>query len=173
MSPLPSPIRGAFGSPASTSTNAVAITDKIYVKNHRQLSSQLETSIPKGAFKGATLDILFQGEGLEKLDDATRDRVLDFASDFLDCGCENNPYCGCPERKFIRYLLDLRAQGLGPDAIVDVMSDDYMLYAYSGDILSFLDSAVRTLEAAEGLAEVEGDRESLEEIRRTKRDLAK
>ncbi len=149
----------------------MAITDKIYVKNHRQLSSQLETNIPKGAFKGATLDVLFQGEGLEKLDDATRERVLDFAQDFLDCDCDNNPYCGCPERKFMRYLLELRAQGLGPDAIVDVMSDDYMVYAYPGDVLSFLDDAVRTLEAAEGLASVEGDEEKRDEIRRAKRDL--
>ncbi|RQH01208.1 DUF5814 domain-containing protein [Natrarchaeobius oligotrophus] len=151
----------------------MAITDKIYVKNHRQLSSQLETNIPKGAFKGATLDILFQGEGLEKLDDATRERVLDFASDFLDCGCDDNPYCGCPERKFMRYLLELRAQGLGPDAIVDVMSDDYMVYAYAGDVLSFLDDGVRTLEAAEGLARVDGAGEKADEIRREKRNLAK
>ncbi|WP_394740524.1 DUF5814 domain-containing protein [Natronococcus roseus] len=151
----------------------MAITDKIYVKNHRQLASQLETNIPKGAFKGATLDILFQGEGLEKLDEATQERVLDFSSDFLDCGCDNNPYCGCPERKFVRYLLELRAQGLGPDAIVDVMTDDYMVYAYSGDVLSFLDSGIRTLEAAEGLAEVEGTRETHEKIRQSKRDLAR
>jgi len=150
----------------------VAITDKIYVKNHRQLSSQLETHIPKGAFKGATMDVLFTGEGLEKLDEATRDRVLDFAEDFLDCDCDNNPYCGCPERKFMRYLLELRAQGLGPDAIVDVMSDDYMLYAYPGDVLSFLDSGVRTLEAVEELAAVEGDDEAREQARDTKRELS-
>lgn len=152
-------------------TGDVAITDKIYVKNHRQLCSQLETSIPKGAFAGATLDVLFQGEGLEKLDEATRDRVLDFASDFLDCACDTNPYCGCPERKFIRYLLELRAEGLGPDAIVDVMGDDYMVYAYSGDILSFLDDSVRTLEAAEGLARVEGAEKKQAAIRRAKNDL--
>ena len=150
----------------------MAITDKIYVKNHRQLSSQLDANIPKGAFKGATMDILFQGGGLEKLDDATRDRVLDFAEDFLDCDCDNNPYCGCPERKFVQYLLELRAQGLGPDAIVDVMSDDYMLYAYPGDILSFLDSGVRTLEAVEELAAVEGDEEAKEQARRKKRELS-
>jgi len=151
----------------------VAITDKIYVKNHRQLSSQLETNIPKGAFKGATLDVLFQGAGLEKLDDATRERVLDFATDFLDCGCQQNPYCGCPERKFMTYLLELRAQGLGPDAIVDVMSDDYMVYAYEGDILSFLDSGVRTLEAAEGLARVENEGEKADEIRQVKQNLSR
>jgi superfamily II helicase len=134
----------------------VAITDKIYVKNHRQLSAQLDTNIPRSAFSGAALDMLFQGENLAALDDATRDRVLDFAEDFLDCDCDTNPYCGHPEEKFVRYLLDLRAEGLDPEAMVDVMTDDYMVYAYSGDVLSFLDDAVRTLDAVEALAEVEG-----------------
>ncbi len=150
----------------------MAITDKIYVKNHRQISSQLETSLPKGAFKGATLDLLFTGGNIDKLDEATRDRVLDFAEDFLDCDCDQAPYCGHPERKFIRYLLELRAQGLGPDAIVDVMSDEYMVYAYSGDILSFLDQSVRTLEAVEALAAVEGDREATREASERKRELS-
>ncbi|WP_336134855.1 DUF5814 domain-containing protein [Natronomonas amylolytica] len=150
----------------------MAITDKIYVKNHRQLASQLETSFPKSAFSGATLDILFTGDGLAKLDDASRDRALDFAEDFLDCDCQSNPHCGCPQRKFIAYLLELRAEGLGPDAIVDVMGDDYMLYAYPGDILSFLDNGVRTLEAAEQLAEVDERKEMAEKIRRKKRELS-
>jgi superfamily II helicase len=150
----------------------VAITDKIYVKNHRQLSSQLETNIPKGAFKGATLDLLFRGDGLEKLDEATRERVLDFTEDFLDCDCDTNPYCGCAERKFMRYLLELREQGLGPDAIVDVMTDDYMVYAYSGDVLSFLDQSVRTLEAVEELADVEGDDEMERRARQKKESLS-
>ncbi len=143
----------------------MAITDKIYVKNHRQLVSQVETSFPKGAFKGATLDILFQGEGLSKLDEATRDRVLEFAEDFLDCDCQAAPHCGCPEEKFVRYLLELREQGLGPDGVVDVMGDDYMLYAYPGDVRSFLDDAVRDLEAIAALADVDGHREAAEAAR--------
>ena len=151
----------------------MAITDKIYIKNHQQLVSQLETSFPKGAFKGATMDILYQGDGLSNLDDATRDRILDFAEDFMDCDCEANPYCGCPERKFITYLLELREQGLGPDAIVDVMADDYMLYAYPGDVLSFLDSSVRTLEAAETLADVDDQHEAAKRLRETRENLVR
>ena len=150
----------------------MAITDKIYVKNHRQIGSQLETNIPKGAFKGATLDMLFQGDNLAQLDDTTQERVLDFAEDFLDCDCQSNPYCGCPERKFMRYLLELREQGMGPEAIVDVMTDDYMVYAYPGDVLSFLDDSVRTLEAVEELADVEGEREKAAEAREKKHTLS-
>ena len=151
----------------------MAITDKIYVKNHQQLVSQLETSFPKGAFKGATMDVLYQGKGLSKLNDATRDRILEFAEDFLDCDCQANPHCGCAERKFSRYLLELREQGLGPDAIVDVMGDDYMLYAYPGDVLSFLDSSVRTLEAAKALAEVDDRADAARETQRLKQNLVR
>ena len=150
----------------------MAITDKIYVKNHRQIGSQLETNIPKGAFKGATLDMLFQGQNLAQLDDTTQERVLDFAEDFLDCDCQSNPYCGCAERKFMRYLLELREQGLGPDAIVDVMTDDYMVYAYPGDVLGFLDDSVRTLEAVEELADVEGDDDAESTAHEKKRILS-
>ncbi|MFB6153969.1 MAG: DUF5814 domain-containing protein [Halodesulfurarchaeum sp.] len=148
----------------------MAVTDKIYVKNHRQLASQLEVSFPKNAFSGATLDLLFQGD-LEKLDEANRERVLDFAEDFLDCTCESNPYCGHPERKFVRYLLDLRAEGLDPESMVDVMSDEYMLYAYPGDLYSFLDDAVRTLEAVEDVASVEDHPNVARRAGERKRDL--
>ncbi len=139
------------------STGGVAITDKIYLKNHRQIVSQLDTQLPKSAFAGATIDVLYSGDGLSNLDSATRDRLLDFASDFLDCKDEAQLYSGYPERQFMQYLLELRAQGLGPDAIVDVMGADYQVYAYSGDVLTFLDDAVRTLEAAEDLARVDGN----------------
>jgi len=149
----------------------VAVTDKVYVKNHRQLQSQLETSFPKSAFAGATLDLLFTGDGIATLDEASRDRVLEFAEAFLDCDCQSRPHCGHPERKFLAYLLELRTQGLGPDAIVDVMGDDYLLYAYPGDVLSFLDDAVRTLEAAEELAEVDGREEATREAGDARRRL--
>ena len=150
----------------------VAITDKVYLKNHRQIVSQLDVNIPKGAFKGATIDVLYSGEGLTKVDDATRDRLLDFAEDFLDPENPDDLYTGYPERQFVRYLLELRAQGLGPDAIVDVMGDEYMLYAYPGDILSFLDNAVRTLEAAETLAEVEGNQKMERKMHRARKALS-
>jgi superfamily II helicase len=151
----------------------VAITDKIYLKNHRQIVSQLDANVPKGAFKGATMDVLYSGEGLSKVDDATRERLLDFAQDFLDPENPDDLYTGYPERQFVRYLLELRAQGLGPDAIVDVIGDDYMLYAYPGDVLSFLDDAVRTLEAVETLADVEGETEMAEKAARARKALTR
>ena len=149
----------------------MAITDKIYLKNHREIVSQLDVNIPKGAFKGATMDVLYSGEGLSKVDSATRDRLLDFAKDFLDPENPDDLYTGYPERQFVQYLLELRAQGLGPEAIVDVMGDEYMVYAYPGDVLSFLDDAVRTLEAVETLSDVEGDQEMARKAREARQAL--
>jgi superfamily II helicase len=151
-------------------TSVVAITDKIYLRNHRAIVSQLDTSIPKGVFNGATLELLYAGDGLAKLDDATRDRLVEFAGDFLDCEPEAI-YTGYPERRFVAYLLDLRAGGLGPDAIVDVMGEEYMLSAYPGDVRSFLDDAIRTLEAVETLADVEGASDVAREARETRAAL--
>jgi superfamily II helicase len=142
----------------------VAVTDRIHIRNHRQVASQLDRSIPRGAFSGATLDILFTGEGMAKLDDATRDRVEDFAADFLDCDCEANPHCEHPEEKFVAYLLELRMEGHNPEDIVDIMGDEYHLTAYPGDIRSFLEQAIRTLEAAESLADVDGREEISEDV---------
>ena len=53
------------------------------------------------------------------------------------------------------------------------MTDEYMLYAYPGDILSFLDDGVRTLEAAETLASVDGNSEMQRRIREHKDELAR
>jgi superfamily II helicase len=157
--------------PTGLEQATVAITDKIYLKNHREIVSQLDVNIPKGAFKGATMDVLYSGEGLSKVDSATRDRLLDFAKDFLDPENPDDLYTGYPERQFVQYLLELRAQGLGPEAIVDVMGDEYMVYAYPGDVLSFLDDAVRTLEAVETLSDVEGDQEMARKAREARQAL--
>ncbi|MFB6146620.1 MAG: DUF5814 domain-containing protein [Halobacteriaceae archaeon] len=149
----------------------MAITDKVYVKNHRQVGSAIDANLPRGAFSGATLEMLYGTDAIDALDDATRERVLAFAEDFLDCDCQANPHCGHPERKFVRYLLDLRAGGLGPDAMIDAMTADYHVYTYPGDLRSFLDDAVRTLEAVEELADVDDRPEAARRARRRREEL--
>ena len=149
----------------------MAITDKIYLRDHRRIVSQLETRIPKRVFAGATLDVIFNGERFDQLDDATRDCLLGFSRDFMDCGCEGAPFCGHPEEAFIMYLLELRADGYTPEEIVDVMGAEYRLSAYPGDVLTFLDDAVRGLEAIESLAGVEGNPTMRERARRHRADL--
>lgn len=152
--------------------DVVAITDKVYLRNHGRIVAQLERSMPKSAFAGATLESFSNAERLDALDDRTRDRIQAFVTDFLArCDCRANPHCGHPQEAFVRYLLDLRADGLGPDGMVDAMRTDYGLEAYPGDILSFLDDAVRTLEAIEQLAAVSGEDTAARRARERRRAL--
>lgn len=149
----------------------VALPDKVRLRDHARLVSQLETRIPNRAFAGATLDLLYTGEGLESVDDATRDVLLDFAEDFLTCGCQGSPHCGHPERFFCGYVLELRADGYGPAGIVDMMGVDYHLTAYAGDVLTFLDEAIRQLEALEALASVDGNEAMAQRAKRRRNAL--
>ena len=149
----------------------VALTDALRLANHRRISSQLDQRIPRRVFAGATLDVLFTGADVEKLDDSTRDQVMAFATDFIDCGCQGAPHCGHPERAFLRYVLELRAEGFGPEAIVDAMEAEYGVTAYPGDVLSFLDEAVRQLDAMESIAEVANNRAMQERVANDRRAL--
>lgn len=149
----------------------MALTDKLRLRHHRRISSQLDQRIPRRVFAGATLDLLFTGAEVEKLDDATREQILSFATDFINCGCEGSPHCGHPERAFLRYVLELRESGFSPEAIVDTMGAEYGVTAYAGDVLTFLDEAVRQLDAMEALAAVEGNVTMEEQARARRRQL--
>lgn len=116
----------------------------------------MDRSMPRNVFHGAALDVLTNTDELEKVDSAARDRLLAFVGDFLACGCEDSPYCGCGERGFVEYLVELRLGGLSPSGMVDEMESDYYVYAYEGDLYDFLDSVVRRLEVLERMAEVLG-----------------
>ena len=149
----------------------MAITDRVYVKNARRLSSQMNRNMPRNVFHGAALDILYNTDEIENLDSATRDQLIDFVTEFLDCDCDDAPYCGCAERKFILHLIDLRRQGMSPSRIVESLEAEYGLYAYEGDVLDFLDTTVRSLEAVEEIADTLAEYETEEEARRLRDDV--
>lgn len=141
----------------------MAITDKVYFKNVDRISRQIDRNLPRNAFHPASLDILYEGDIFEEVDSETGEELLGFVDDFMGCGCRDAPFCGHPEKEFIRYLLELREEGLEPDGIVGVMESEFGLTAYSGDVLEFLDSAVRYLDAIEEVADTLAEHSSREE----------
>ena len=145
----------------------MTITERVYLKNHSQICAQMGVRMPKKVFSGATLDLLFTGE-IEKIDQAFRPYIYAFAKDFLDCDCESNPYCEHPERKFMKYILRLRGEKRSPKEIVKKMEEDYMIYAYPSDLVTFLDDSIRTLEVLEAMADTMGDIEKKDQIRKEK-----
>ncbi|WP_094228931.1 DUF5814 domain-containing protein [Methanolobus psychrotolerans] len=126
--------------------------DSVYYKYAARISAALEVNLPTRVFQGASLDILFEGENMDKLDIVLRDQLFEFAADFLTCNCRDSPYCGCAERKFSEKIISIRTEGYEPDGIVRKLEQLYGVTAYPGDVLGYLDNVVRNLEAVELIA---------------------
>ena len=125
----------------------------LYLKFAERASTQLRMAISQRALHGSFFDLLCSAE-LTQLESKIQRQCLDFARDFLRCTCREAPYCGCPELEVSISILELRAEGLSPSEIIDHFSERYGMFAYQGDLINYLDQAVRYLEAIEALAKV-------------------
>jgi helicase len=126
--------------------------EAVYFKYAAQISTALKINMPSRVFQGASMDIVLEGENLSRLEMKMQDQILNFATDFLTCGCKESPYCGCPERLFSEKIIDLRVDGYDPIQIVNYLEDKYGITAYPGDLLGYLDDAIRNLDAVEKIA---------------------
>ena len=122
--------------------------DKAKLVYAKKLGNAVRYRIPDGAFHGAVLELLASGTGLEQLDNRSRDQFLSFFRSFITkCSCKTRPFCGCPERLFIREVIELRQSGFTHKEIADYLLDEYGIVIYPMDILSFLEESVHVLEA--------------------------
>ncbi|WNY28550.1 ATP-dependent RNA helicase DbpA [Methanimicrococcus stummii] len=121
-------------------------------KYTEQISKDLRMNLPSRVFQGAFLDIIFDGAVLKEVSPKYQKMLLNFAGDMFVCSCKESPYCGCAERKFSEKILLLRMKGLEPIAIIRELESEYGITAYVGDVFSYLEDAVRNLEAVELIA---------------------
>jgi len=163
-------IRDAIKDGKSPIDIAVALEtlDSVYFKNAPRISAALKMHVPTRVFQGAAYDIVFAGDSIATLDSDIRDQIVAFVTDFMTCSCKDAPYCGCPERAFSERLIELRRDGLDPKGIVHKIGD-YGVYAYTGDVLEYLDNVARNLEAIELVARVFGKGD----VERRARDVRK
>jgi len=108
--------------------------------------------LPEGAFHGATLEALLSIP-YDSFDRTTREQILAFVKNFLSCSCQDNPFCGCPERKFVKEIIELRESGLDHLQISEYLRDEFGIEIYAADILSYLEEAVHLLEAIKDVAD--------------------
>jgi len=139
--------------------------EDLYLKATDRISATLRMQVSSRALHGSVMDLL-SSEDLTKLDPKVREELMNFAKDFTRCGCKDAPYCGCPERKVSLKILELRAEGASPNRIVQEFTDSYGIYAYAGDLINYLDTIVRHLEAIEEMARVLGKRDAAREAKR-------
>lgn len=145
--------------------------DGVYFKHATQISTALDINIPSRVFQGASLDIIFEGDNISKLDQNIQDQLFEFAAAFLTCKCKSSPYCGCAERRFSSKIVEIRMEGYDPAGIVHKMEDLYGVTAYPGDILGYLDNVVRNLDAVEKVARVYSKKSIANAAREMKRQV--
>ncbi|MCL2863117.1 MAG: DUF5814 domain-containing protein [Methanimicrococcus sp.] len=121
-------------------------------KYAEQISKELRMNLPARVFQGAFLDIMFDGTVLREVSPKYQKLLLNFATDMFVCSCKESPYCGCAERKFSEKILLYRMKGHEPVQIIRELESEYGITAYVGDVFSYLEDAVRNLEAVELIA---------------------
>ena len=79
-----------------------------------------------------------------------------WATVFFNCGCKDFPECDHPKIKLGRWLVEKRKEGMNPSGLAASLHDEFELWAYPGDIFSWLDSIIHSLRAVQRIADVAG-----------------
>jgi superfamily II helicase len=145
------------------------IAAKAKFRGARKIERAVGFRIPDSAFHPAFLEAITAHINFDQLDIALREQILQFLHDFLRCECRDRPLCGCPEKKFVKKIIELREEGLDHHQISGSLIDEYGIDLYPADILSFLEDSVHILEAIEDIARLQGQvavmRETAKHIR--------
>jgi len=128
--------------------------DSAYLSNRliTRLSSALKTNIGTRLFADSTRDIITSGDVLAKIDPQYADKIISIQIDFMDCKCKERPFCGCLERNISDKIIKRRLQGWSPNRISKEFMSLYDIHIYPGDIFTWLDQVIRTLEAISRIA---------------------
>jgi len=128
---------------------------QVYLNNVQRYAKALRANVSPNVFGGGNLEMFFSGNGdeLTYLEQKDLDSLLAFSVAFVNCSCEWSPFCGCPERNFSKWVIEQRVAGLDPSEIVERMSE-FGVHAYSGDVLNYLDQAVRLMESVAKMANI-------------------
>ncbi|MHC1627201.1 MAG: DUF5814 domain-containing protein [Methanoculleaceae archaeon] len=133
------------------------ITRKATFRAAKRLQKAAGFRISDRVFSGPFLEAIVSAVDYDRLDRRLKEQILQIYRDFLSCTCKDAPFCGCPERKFVMMLIDLRERGLDHHQISEYLLDVYGIDLYAADILSFLESSVHWLEAIRDVADLEGE----------------
>ena len=119
---------------------------------HNQISNALKIKFSTRLFAESTLDIISSGEAIEKLDKKYQDALISLQSDFMQCKCQERPFCQCMQRGISEVIIHERLKGKDPQDISNKLFRKYQIQVYPGDIFSWLDNYVKNLDAIRRIA---------------------
>ncbi len=128
--------------------------ENAYMSNrlNRRLGKALNINLSARLFADSTLDILSSAETISKLDSNLQDALVNMQIEFMSCRCKDRPFCKCFQEELSRRILKQRMLKKDPVDISKKLLKGYQIHSYAGDIFSWLDSVIRTLEAIRRIA---------------------
>ncbi len=135
--------------------------ENVYLSNKLQeeVNSAFRTHMPTRFFSGVFNEISDASRpqgGAGRLPQWVFEIFGKWTTTFFKCGCRDYPECDHGKITFGRWLVDQRKQGLNPSGLAKKLHDDFELWAYPGDIFSWLDSLIHSLKAVQRIANVAG-----------------
>ena len=119
----------------------------------QKLARALRANISSRLFADSTLDILSSADAISKLEPKFQEQLISLQMEFLSCRCKDRPFCGCFQTELSRKVLKYRSIRYDPGDISKKLLKDYGIHAYAGDIFSWLDSIIRSLEAVKRISQ--------------------
>lgn len=135
--------------------------ENIYLSNKLQeeINSAFRTHMPTRLFSGVfseISDVSKPKSGAGRLPQWVFEIFGKWATTFFNCGCRDYPECDHGKIKLGRWLVDRRQEGLNPSGLAALLNDKFQLWAYPGDLFSWLDSLIHSLKAVQRIANVAG-----------------
>jgi len=128
-------------------------------KLQEEINSAFRTHMPTRLFSGVFSEIGDASRpksGAGKLPQWVFEVFGKWTTAFFNCGCRDYPECDHGKVSLGRWLVDKRKEGFNPSGLAQKLHDDFELWAYPGDIFSWLDSLIHSLKAVQRIANVAG-----------------
>ena len=119
---------------------------------HNQIANALKIKFSTRLYAESTLDIISSGEAIEKVDKKFQDALIALQADFMQCKCEDRPFCSCMQLGISEVIVNERLKGKDPQDISNKLFRKYQIQVYPGDIFSWLDNLVKNLDAIKRIA---------------------
>ncbi len=128
-------------------------------KLQAEINSAFKTFMPTRLFSGIfndLTDVSRPNTGATRLPKWVFELFGKWTREFFNCGCRDYPECDHGLVSLGRWIVNTRKEGFNPTGISAKLHDKFELWAYPGDILSWLDTLIHNLQAVKRIAAVAG-----------------
>lgn len=135
--------------------------DNVYLsaKLQAEVDAAFKTHMPTRLFSGVMAemtDLGRQQESRAKFPGWVYEVFTRWVAEIFNCGCRDFPECDHGMIRLGRWIVERRKEGLNPSGIAKRLHDDFELWAYPGDLFTWLDSLIHNLKAVQRIAAIAG-----------------